>query len=220
MAAKIRAALPFPTRQYRLKVMFAANESRSRPGLRHALAGIHAGVLGALALLACLMIGSLWDNRSIWVVPNLFATTFFGSDAYRNQLVRTSWVGLALILAVYGFLGMIWGLVWRDERKPWLPLYGVVAGLLVYLVFYDFLWKHFNPLVTLYAPDRQLQVGHVLWGLFLARSPKYSRRIAESLAPPADVPHPVEGAVREPGAGEAIAGEVRSREVGSGDVIR
>jgi hypothetical protein len=187
--------------------MFAANESRSRPGLRHALAGIHAGVLGALALLACLMIGSLWDNRSIWVVPNLFATTFFGSNAYRNQLARTSWAGLALILAVYGGLGMVWGLIWRDRRPAWLPLYGAAAGLLVYLVFYDFLWKHFNPLVTLYAPDRQLQIGHVLWGLILARSPSYSRHIAESLAaPPSQAT--AQDAAAEPGDSEVRSGEV------------
>ncbi|MGA2716556.1 MAG: hypothetical protein ABSG41_25965 [Bryobacteraceae bacterium] len=194
--------------------MFAANESRSRPGLRHALAGIHAGVLGALAMLACVMAGSLWDNRSIWAVPNLFATTFFGSDAYRNQLVRTSWAGLALILAIYGVLGMVWGLIWGDTRKRWLPLYGVVAGLLVYLVFYDFLWKHANPLVTLYAPDRQLQVGHVLWGLILARSPKYSRHIAESMAAPSSVPPtPVPPMSTPPADVQDGAHEVRSGEV-------
>jgi hypothetical protein len=149
-------------------------------GLRHALAGLQAGVVGALALFACLMIGSLWDGRSIWVVPNLFATTFFGNEVYRNQLLRTSWAGLALTLAVYGLLGTIWGCIWRDERKAWLRLYGALAGLGIYFLFYSYLWRHVNPLVTLYAPDRQLQLGHVLWGLALARSPLYARRIADS----------------------------------------
>jgi hypothetical protein len=159
--------------------VYAANTSGSRLGLRHALGGLEAGVLGALAMLACLMVGSLWDHRSIWVVPNLFATTFYGSNAYRNQLVRTTWSGVALVIAVYGVLGMIWGCVWRDERKTWLGLYGAILGLAVYLVFYDFMWKHANPLVVLYAPDRQLQLGHVVWGLILARAPRYSRRIAQ-----------------------------------------
>ncbi len=181
--------------------MFPANESGSRPGLRHALAGIHAGVLGALAMLACLMVGSFWDQRSVWLVPNLFATTFFGSDAYRNQLVRTSWAGLALMIAVYGVLGMCWGLLWRDRRSPWLGLYGAIAGLAVYFALYAFLWKHINPLVTLYAPDRQLQLGHVLWGLVLAKSPGYSRQIAQSTNAGEPVPEPVQ-------------------EVSSGDVIR
>jgi hypothetical protein len=91
---------------------------------------------------------------------------------------------VALIVAVYGVLGMIWGCIWGDARKPWLTLYGAVAGLTVYFAFYGFLWKHANPLVTLYAPERQLEVGHVVWGLVLARSPRYSRRIAEATAEP------------------------------------
>lgn len=181
-----------------------ANESGSHPGLRYALAGIHAGVLGALALIACLVIGSVWDHRSIWSVPNLFATTFFGSDAYRNQFVRTSWSGLALVVAVYGFLGMIWGFICGEKRKRFLAIFGAVAGLLVYFALYDFLWKRANPLVTLYAPDRQLQVGHLIWGLMLARSPKYSRRIAESLREPS-VPEPaVPDEIQAVSSGEAI----------------
>jgi len=158
--------------------MHAANDQTIR--LRHALAGLQAGVLGALLLFACVMVGSLWDGRSIWVVPNLFATTFFGSEVYRNQLLRTSWTGIALIVAIYGGLGALWGCIWRDRRIAWLGLYGAVAGLCVYFLFFSLLWRHVNPLVTLYAPERQLQLGHILWGIVLARSPLYARRIAGS----------------------------------------
>jgi hypothetical protein len=156
-----------------------------RLGVRHALAGLQAGVLGALIMFLCLMIGSLWYGRSIWVVPNLFSTTFFGSDVYRNHLLRTSWAGIALIVAIYGLLGTVWGCIWRDRRQPWLALYGAVAGMAVYFFFYDFLWRHVNPLITLYAPDRQLELGHILWGMALARSPLYARRISTSTQAPA-----------------------------------
>lgn len=162
-------------------------------GWRHLVAGVHAGVLGALAMLACVMIGAAWNHRSVWSVPNLLATTFFGSDAYRNQLVRTSWSGVALIVVIYGFLGMAWGVIFRDERRHALTVYGAITGLVVYFVFYDFLWKHANPLITLYAPNRQLEVAHLVWGLVLARSPKYSRRIAESMI----VPVPGESSIEE-----------------------
>ena len=175
--------------------MYGASDSRlhqsgsqrkagKRPGLRHALAGLHAGVLGATVMLACVMLGSLWYGRSIWLVPNLFATTFFGSGVYRNQLLRTSWAGIALIVAIYGALGTIWGCIWRDERRPWMAVYGAIAGLAIYFLFNDFLWRHLNPLITLYAPDRQLQIGHVLWGMVLARSPVYARRISDSTVVP------------------------------------
>jgi len=177
-----------------------------RMPLRHAVAGLQAGVLGALVIFGCVMIGSVWNGRSVWVVPNLFATTFFGSDVYQNQLLRTSWTGIALMVAVYGALGALLGCIWRDRRIPWLALYGAVAGLCVYFLFYDSLWRHVNPLVTLYAPDRQLQLGHVLWGMILARSPFYSRRIAESLRKQTPALPGVQ--------------DVAAQEVSSGEVIR
>jgi len=98
---------------------------------------------------------------------------------------------------------MIWGAICGDDRKRALALYGAIAGLAVYFVFYDVFWKHANPLVTLYAPDRQLQVGHLLWGLVLARSPKYSRRIAESMREPFAADPPLHEAVQAVSSGEA-----------------
>jgi hypothetical protein len=178
--------------------------------LRHALAGLQAGVLGALVIVGCLMIGSLWNGRSIWVVPNLFASAFFGSNVYRNQFLRTSWTGIAEIVAVYGLLGVLWGCIWRDRRQRWLGLYGAVAGLCVYFFLYDFLWRHVNPLITLYAPDRQLQVGHLLWGIVLARSPFFARRIAASTSY-SSVASTVASVVHDDAAGQ---------EVRSGEVIR
>ncbi len=204
--------------------MYAATASGGPNGnrhgfdLRHALAGLQAGVLGSLALFACVMVGSLWEGRSIWVVPNLFATTFFGSDVYRNHLMRTSWTGIALIVAVYGVLGALWGSIWRDERtSSWLTLYGAIAGLGVYFVFYSFLWRHVNPLIALYAPDRQLQLGHVLWGMVLARSPVYARRIAHSIASPSASSSSIGGTPTQPAPGDRDAA---SQEVRSGEVIR
>ncbi|HEY3825338.1 MAG TPA: hypothetical protein VGL82_12315 [Bryobacteraceae bacterium] len=214
--------------------MYAANNSgsvdadaptRGRSALRHALAGLQAGVLGALLLFACLMLGSLWNGRSIWVTPNLFASTFFGSEVYRNQFLRTSWIGLALVVAIYGALGSLWGCIWRDKPRRWLALYGAIAGLGIYFLFFDVLWPHVNGLITLYAPNRQLQVGHVLWGMMLARSPLYARRIADSTSdskgddsPKNDSAEPFTNiaadgqAVNPSGVYEVAAEEVRSGE--------
>ena len=109
----------------------------------------------------------------------------------------------------------MWGLIVRDRRISWLALYGIITGLAVYFVFYDFLWKHINPLVTLYAPDQQLQLGHALWGLALARSPGYSRSIAKSIAPVApEAPPDSPGSPHIPELPEAV------QEVSSGEVIR
>jgi hypothetical protein len=179
--------------------MDAANQSGSRLRLRHALAGLEAGVLGAMILLACLMIGSLWDRRSIWVAPNLFSTTFYGIRAYNNHFLRMSWAGVALIIAIYGGLGSLWGCVWRDDRRRGLTFYGALTGIAVYFLFFHFVWKHANALLILYAPNLQLEIGHVLWGMVLARSPRFARRIAERSA---------ETAAANPDAVEVKSGEL------------
>ncbi len=180
--------------------MNAASESKSHPRLQHALAGLQAGVAGAAIMLVWLMICSSWQRHSAWLVPNLLSTTFYGSNAYTGRFTHTSWVGLALIIAIYGTLGAVWGILWPAERKAWRRIAGMLFGLLAYFLLFDFVWKHVNPLVTLYAPVRQLQAGHILWGLTLARSRVYSRRIAESAS---DTPVEADR-VHEVRAGEVI----------------
>jgi hypothetical protein len=187
--------LPFATRQYRLEEMFPAKASRSRLSLRHALGGLQAGVLGALIMLACLMAVSILDRRSPWLVPNLFASVFFGSDVYLNRFLHTSWSGLALILAIYGMLGAIWGAIWRDQPARWIAFYGALFGLAVYYVSFHFVWKRISPMMFLYAPNRQLELGHIIWGMVLAKSPKYARSIAARVSP-AETPYETGASVR------------------------
>ena len=165
--------------------MFASNAQSSGLSLRHALAGLQAGVLGSLLLIGCLMAGSELNHRSIWAGPNLFATLFFGSGVYRNEYLRTSLVGVALLIAIYGALGVLWGMVWRENQRSGLALFGAICGLLTYFVFFHLIWRYVSPVISLYASSRQLEVGHVLWGMALSKSPGYARRIAGQTAEPA-----------------------------------
>lgn len=162
--------------------MDAADAGRTHTNLRHALAGLQAGVSGAFLMMVWSAIGSLWSRRSIWMIPNLYATTFYGSRAYVNGFLKTSWSGVALMLMVCGLGGVVWGLLWRERRKPFPLLFGALAGLLFYYVCFKMIWMRVNPLIPLYAPEPQIQVGYFLWGLMLARVPRYSRRIAEQRA--------------------------------------
>src|SRR5581483_12192741 len=102
--------------------MDAANSVATRETSRYALAGLHAGVVGTIVMVVCLMAESTLHRRSIWQVPNLFATTFFGPEAYREGFHSSSASGIALMLAIYGVGGLLWGLaagyLWKDERKP------------------------------------------------------------------------------------------------------
>jgi hypothetical protein len=135
-------------------------------------------MVGALFMIVWSMTASLLSGRSIWTIPNIYATTFYGSDAYANQFLRSSWSGLALMMTLCGILGALWGVLARNRDRRFLTLTGAATGLLVYLLFFHLIWRHTNPLIPLYAPERQMQIGFILWGMALARSPVYSRRIA------------------------------------------
>ena len=54
---------------------------RTRPNWFVVLAGIQAGVVGALILLGYVALDSAWHRRSVWTVPNLLASTFYGESA-------------------------------------------------------------------------------------------------------------------------------------------
>ena len=88
--------------------MDAADAETTRVKLRHALAGLEAGVLGASYMIVWLMLSSRLTGRSVWDIPNLFATTFYGQIAYQEQYFRSSLSGLALLVAICGIGGTLW----------------------------------------------------------------------------------------------------------------
>lgn len=141
-----------------------------RPNRLLALAGIQAGIVGALVLLGYLAVDSAWHRRSVWMVPNLLASTFYGESAYQAGFrVRTS-AGLALLLVLYGLLGLLFALTVRDHgTRMRVLMAGLIYGTGWFFLSFDILWKHVNPLVHLYSPDRAMLVGHLLYGGALGR---------------------------------------------------
>ena len=154
-----------------------ANADKAPLSLRHLLAGLQGGITGGFALLLFSMASCVLSHRSAWLIPNLFATTFYGASAYRTGFVRSTLPGLALFFVVYGLLGILWGAAVREKRWPGLPLWGALYGVVCYYLLFRLGWKHWNPLIPLYSPDGILRLGHLIWGIFLARTPVYSQRI-------------------------------------------
>jgi hypothetical protein len=177
-----------------------------KPGLLlSAMAGLQAGIVGVAWMFACFLTAAFWNGQSIWSMPNIFSTVFYGENVYADDFSRRTWAGMALIVVLYGLLGAIWGCIWKDRRKSLLSIFGALAGLAIYYLFFDFIWIHANPLIPLYAPARQLQVAHILWGIALARSPGYSRRIERAIAPPV-LPEAAGGSGQE--AAAIVSGEL------------
>lgn len=149
------------------------------------MAGLQAGVTGVFWMFGCFVLAAFWGGHSIWSVPNLYSTVFYGEDAFQDEFLRTSWAGLALIVVLYGLLGAIWGCWWKDERKPLLTFFGALTGLVTYYLFFGLIWPHLDASLSIDVPVRQVQVAHILWGAALAQSPGYSVRIFSATRPAA-----------------------------------
>jgi hypothetical protein len=150
------------------------SQTRPADALSAGLAGLQAGMLGALCMLAWLGIDSSWGRRGFWKDENLFATFFYGDDAIRASFGIRTMPGLALYLIVYSALGCIFALALRNR---FLPLRRLLAALIFamgwfYLSFH-LLWKSAMPLVYLLYADRPMIVGHLIYGACLARFPGY-----------------------------------------------
>jgi len=169
----------------------------ARPHWSLALAGIQAGTVGALILLGYLALDSAWHRHSVWTVPNLLASTFYGESAYRQGFSAGTSVGVALLLLLYGALGLLFALVVRDHgTRMRVVVAGLIYGTGWFFLSFDILWKHVNPMVQIYSPDRAMLVGHVLYGGVLGRGfPAYLQSIRGAETPaapgaPVELPPP------------------------------
>jgi hypothetical protein len=180
----------------------------------HAIAGLQAGIAGTAWMFVCFAIAALWNGQSIWSVPNVFSILFYGENVYQDEFSRKTWAGIALIVVLYGLLGAVWGCIWRDRQKPLLTFFGALTGLATYYLFFHVIWVHTNPLIPLYAPVQQMQVAHILWGMALAKSPGYSRRIQMATAPSTQL------ATTSPATPEAAVANQEAAEIVSGELIR
>jgi hypothetical protein len=152
----------------------AQPKARPTDAFSAGLAGLQAGMVGALCMLAWLGIDSSLDRRGFWNNENLFATFFYGDDAIHAGFSARTMPGLALYLIVYSALGCIFALAVRNR---FLPLRRLLAALIFatgwfYLSFH-MLWKSAMPLVYLLYADRPMMVGHLIYGVCLARFPGY-----------------------------------------------
>jgi len=153
---------------------------RDRDLMAHALAGLQAGMAGALVMLAWLTAAMLWVHHSVWWFPNLMATTFGGDAALQQGFGRYTASGLALHLTQYSLVGVAFAVLTAMPLPgvgklvdSGLVLAGVIIGVAWYYLMYGLVWKNVNPLISLYSPDRAILVAHVFYGLMLGRLPAY-----------------------------------------------
>jgi hypothetical protein len=141
------------------------------------LAGLQAGFLAVLVMLAWLGASALWRGHTFWTAPNQMATLFYGSYAIRTGFAASTPSGIALYVVVYSLLGGVFACSLPGRLTA---LGTVLVGALVAIAWY-WLWfralgRYLMPLVWLLHSERSMTFGHVLYGALLARYPVYLRK--------------------------------------------
>jgi hypothetical protein len=175
--------------------MDAAMETRPAGAFSAFLAGLQAGMVGVLWMLAWLGISAKWQVRSFWTSENLMASVFYGDEAIRSGFAARTLSGLALYLLIYSLLGALVAMMVRDRlSRTGVTLVSVAVALGWYYLSFHVIWRAVSPLITLLHVERATIIGHLLYGTLLGRYPVYLPRAVTpptpvDAAPPAESTH-------------------------------
>src|SRR5438067_578252 len=130
----------------------SSGNGADRSRLRLVIAGLESGVLGGMFMLAWLGLLSVLQGRSVWTIPNLLASTFYGEAALRRGFRWSTLSGVALHVIMSATVGLLFSLAVREiVSRRRVMLLGVAAGVAWYFLSLGIFWKHVNPIVPLYA---------------------------------------------------------------------
>ena len=127
---------------------------------------------------------SLLQGRSMWSIPNLLASTFYGEAALRRGFRWTSLSGVALHVIVSATAGLLFGLaVGGIVNRGRVMLLGLAAGVAWYFLSVGFFWNYVNPMVPLYSRGGGMLLAHIGLGVFLGSFPRYLDALEPGRAP-------------------------------------
>ncbi len=140
------------------------------------LIGIQAGVLGGLAMLALLVIGSVWRGHAWWEAPNLFGSTFYGGRVFHSGANLATIAGSAFQLVICGVVGAIFGIASESVRSSRrMILSGILCGVLWYYLAYSWIWTRIDPMLVRYSPQPVTILSYLLFGLCLGYLGRHGR---------------------------------------------
>ena len=147
--------------------------------LECALAGLQAGMVGVLLMLAWLGLSAAWQQRSFWTAENLMASAFYGPQSIHSGFAGRTLPGVALYLVLYSVLGALLGLAVRDRASRMRTiLVAIFFAMVWYYASFHWMWERVMPLVALLHAERPTAIGHLIYGLWLGRFPEYLKRTA------------------------------------------
>jgi hypothetical protein len=140
------------------------------------LAGLQAGMVGTLLMLAWLGVSAAWQQRSFWTAENLMASAFYGTRSIHSGFASRTLPGLALYLVLYSVLGALLALAVRDRATRMRTiLLAIFFAMVWYYASFHWMWERVMPLVALLHAERPTAMGHLIYGLWLGRFPEYLR---------------------------------------------
>jgi hypothetical protein len=143
------------------------------PYLVFALAGIETGVLGGAAMCAWFTLSAMMRGLPAWVIPNLAASLVYGRTVLRSSFGMPSIVGLAVIIALAGLVGLVFGmLVGAHGNRPRIVLLGIFAGLVWYYFSQALFWRRLGILSGVQVSPVFSMAGHLIFGLVLGLYPQ------------------------------------------------
>jgi hypothetical protein len=159
-------------------------ETRLPGAFSASIAGLQAGMLGALWMLAWLGVSAAWQNQGFWNTENLFSTAFYGSGGLRSDLSMKTLPGLALFLLLYSLLGGLFALAMRHQpRSLRLTFTGILFAVAWFYLSFHVIWKSALPLVYLLYSERPMVVAHLIYGVCVGRFPAHFARRPKPPAP-------------------------------------
>jgi len=174
--------------------MESATQTRRERALDAFLAGLQAGMLGAVYLLAWLGVSSVWKGgvagkgRGFWAAANLMASVFYGAGAIRAGFSGSTLSGVALYLLLYSLLGALFAMALQTRApRPRLTLVSILFAIIWYYLSFDVLWRAAAPLLAQLHYATATLWGHAIYGAQLSRYPEYltGRPAAVVVAPDA-----------------------------------
>jgi hypothetical protein len=146
------------------------------------LAGLQAGVLGGVLVIVWLAVAAAWGPQPWWAHLNLLGSTFYGEAAFERGFGRITLAGAAFQIVIAGVYGLLYGLLTPEFRSRWRAmLFGIAAGVALYYILNDYLWRRTSPWVVLYAPGRIMVLAYFFYGFILGWHPRFLRRLRQHL---------------------------------------
>jgi hypothetical protein len=170
-------------------MMDAATDLRPAPADSF-LAGLQAGMLGALWMLLWMGLTAALLRRGFWIPENSMASVFHPQGDIAMEFGTATVSGLALYLLLYSLAGGGFALLAgrRGIRPARATLLGLVFALALYYGCFHLLWSSVAPAMVLLNPVRAAVIGHVIYGIALGRFPvhypRYEKPVTEIVTEP------------------------------------